>query len=74
MHDSNRRRRYRSILLSDVHLGARDCRRDFLVDFLRRLECERLHLVGDTVDGWRLRKPWSWEACATQFRAALVPV
>ena len=54
------KRRYRTIFLSDVHLGTRGCRADFLLDFLRRTECERLYLVGDIVDGWRLRKSWHW--------------
>jgi UDP-2,3-diacylglucosamine pyrophosphatase LpxH len=54
------KRRYRTIFLSDVHLGTRGCRADFLLDFLRRTECERLYLVGDVVDGWRLRKTWHW--------------
>ncbi len=53
-------RRYRTIFLSDVHLGTRGCRADFLLDFLRRTECERLFLVGDIIDGWRLRKSWYW--------------
>jgi UDP-2,3-diacylglucosamine pyrophosphatase LpxH len=53
-------RRYRTVFLSDIHLGTRGCRADFLLDFLRRTECERLFLVGDVVDGWRLRKSWYW--------------
>jgi len=62
MHDTPPRRRYRSIFISDIHLGTRGCRSDFLVDFLKRVECERLYLVGDIVDGWRLRKSWYWDA------------
>ena len=54
------KRRYRTVFLSDIHLGTRGCRADFLLDFLRRTECERLYLVGDVVDGWRLRKSWYW--------------
>ena len=54
------KRRYRTIFLSDVHRGTRGCRADFLLDFLPRTECERLYLVGDVVDGWRLRKTWHW--------------
>jgi UDP-2,3-diacylglucosamine pyrophosphatase LpxH len=53
-------RRYRTIFLSDVHLGTRGCRAEFLLDFLRDSSCERLYLVGDIVDGWRLRKSWYW--------------
>jgi len=55
-------RRYRTLFLSDVHLGTRGCRADFLADFLRNVSCERLYLVGDVVDGWRLKKSWFWDA------------
>ncbi|MBU6498360.1 MAG: UDP-2,3-diacylglucosamine diphosphatase, partial [Rhodospirillales bacterium] len=53
---------YRAIFISDVHLGTRGCRSDFLADFLRRVSCEHLYLVGDIIDGWRLRKSWYWDA------------
>jgi UDP-2,3-diacylglucosamine pyrophosphatase LpxH len=56
------KRRYRTLFLSDIHLGTRGCRADFLRDFLSQVECERLYLVGDIVDGWRLRKSWYWDA------------
>jgi UDP-2,3-diacylglucosamine pyrophosphatase LpxH len=62
MHSTETRRRYRTVFLSDMHLGTRGCRADFLADFLRRVECERLYLVGDIIDGWRLRKSWYWDA------------
>lgn len=54
------KRRYRTIWISDVHLGTRGCNAEMLVDFLRSVECETLYLVGDIVDGWRLRKGWYW--------------
>lgn len=54
------KRHYRTIFLSDVHLGTRGCRADFLLDFLQRTDCDRLYLVGDIIDGWRLRKSWYW--------------
>ncbi len=60
MHATEPKLRYRSIFLSDFHLGTRGCRADFLLDFLRRVECQQLYLVGDIVDGWRLRKSWYW--------------
>ncbi|MCO6419340.1 UDP-2,3-diacylglucosamine diphosphatase [Siccirubricoccus sp. KC 17139] len=60
MQTTDTRRRYRTIFLSDIHLGTRGCRADFLLEFLGRVECERLFLVGDVVDGWRLRKSWYW--------------
>ena len=53
---------YRAVFISDTHLGTRGCRSDFLADFLGRMSCEHLFLVGDIVDGWRLRKSWYWDA------------
>jgi UDP-2,3-diacylglucosamine pyrophosphatase LpxH len=60
MQDTDGTRRFRTVFISDIHLGTRGCRADFLLDFLRRVECEKLYLVGDVVDGWRLRKSWYW--------------
>ena len=54
--------RYRAVFISDVHLGTKDCRADFLADFLSHTACDSLYLVGDIVDGWRLRKSWYWDA------------
>lgn len=52
--------RYRTIWISDIHLGTRGCQAEFLLDFLRRTESETLYLVGDIVDGWRLKRSWHW--------------
>lgn len=54
------KRRYRTVWISDVHLGTRGCNAALLVDFLRSVDCQTLYLVGDIVDGWRLRKGWYW--------------
>jgi len=62
MQNTEAKRRYRAVFLSDLHLGTRGCRADFLLDFLQRTECDRLYLVGDIIDGWRLRKSWYWTA------------
>ncbi len=62
MQQANTAQHHRSIFISDLHLGTRGCRSDFLIDFLRRTECDHLYLVGDIVDGWRLRKSWYWHA------------
>ena len=51
---------YRSVWISDVHLGTAGCNAAMLLDFLRSIECETLYLVGDIVDGWRLKKGWYW--------------
>lgn len=53
-------RRFRAIWISDVHLGTRGCKADFLLDFLKQTESDVLYLVGDIVDGWRLRRSWYW--------------
>jgi UDP-2,3-diacylglucosamine pyrophosphatase LpxH len=50
------------VFISDTHLGTKGCRSEFLADFLERMSCEKLFLVGDIVDGWRLRKAWFWDA------------
>jgi UDP-2,3-diacylglucosamine pyrophosphatase LpxH len=52
--------RFRTIWISDVHLGTRGCKVDFLLDFLRNTESRYLYLVGDLIDAWQLRKAWYW--------------
>ena len=54
-------RHFRSIWISDVHLGTAGCRADHLLDFLRHHESDYLYLVGDIVDGWQLKKSWYWK-------------
>lgn len=51
---------YRTIFISDIHLGTRGCKADVLLDFLRHTESDYLYLIGDIVDGWRMRKSWYW--------------
>jgi UDP-2,3-diacylglucosamine pyrophosphatase LpxH len=51
---------YRTIWISDIHLGTRGCKAEFLIDFLRHTESETLYLVGDIVDGWRMSRSWYW--------------
>jgi UDP-2,3-diacylglucosamine pyrophosphatase LpxH len=50
----------RSIWISDVHLGFKGCRADFLLDFLHSTECEYLFLVGDIIDVWNMKKGVYW--------------
>jgi len=52
--------RFRTLWISDVHLGFKECKAEFLLDFLRQSECERLYLVGDLIDFWSLRKGGRW--------------
>jgi len=53
-------RRFRTIFLSDIHLGSKAAKADFLLDFLRLHDAETIILVGDIVDGWRLKRSWHW--------------
>jgi UDP-2,3-diacylglucosamine pyrophosphatase LpxH len=57
------RKRFRTVWISDVHLGSNTVRGADLSHFLRHISCDRLYLVGDIVDMWRLRQRWRWPAC-----------
>jgi UDP-2,3-diacylglucosamine pyrophosphatase LpxH len=52
--------RFRTVWISDTHLGTPGCNADLLFDFLRSVKCETLYLVGDIIDGWRLKRGWYW--------------
>jgi UDP-2,3-diacylglucosamine pyrophosphatase LpxH len=52
--------RYRTLWISDIHLGTPGCQADYLLDFLKHNESDTLYLVGDIIDGWQLRKGWYW--------------
>jgi len=52
--------RYRSIFISDIHLGTPGCQAGHLLDFLRHTDSKYLYLVGDIIDGWQLRRGWFW--------------
>jgi len=54
------RRRYRTIWISDIHLGTRGCNAELLIDFLDNTDSETMYLVGDIIDGWRLKKKFYW--------------
>lgn len=51
---------YRSIFISDVHLGSKNAQADALLEFMKRHESDHLFLVGDIIDGWALRRGWHW--------------
>lgn len=56
------RRKYRTIWISDVHLGTKGCNAELLIDFLDSTDSETMYLVGDIIDGWRLKKKFYWPA------------
>lgn len=55
-----RRRRFRTIWVSDIHLGTKGCNTELLIDFLDNTDSETLYLVGDIIDGWRMKKKFFW--------------
>ena len=57
---SRRKNRYRTIWISDLHLGTRNTRSTELLDFLECNDADYLYLVGDIIDGWALRRNWYW--------------
>jgi UDP-2,3-diacylglucosamine pyrophosphatase LpxH len=56
------RRRYRTIWISDIHLGTRGCNAKMLIDFLDHVDSDTMYLVGDIIDGWRMKKRFYWPA------------
>jgi UDP-2,3-diacylglucosamine pyrophosphatase LpxH len=57
---------YRSIFVSDVHLGTKDCQADKLNNFLKHNTCDTLYLVGDIIDAWRIQQnKWRWKQSHT---------
>ena len=53
-------KRYRALFISDVHLGTRTAQAEALLDFLRHHDAEKIYLVGDIVDFWRVRRGAYW--------------
>ena len=66
------RERFRTVWISDAHLGTPGCNAGMLLDFLKSIECETLYLVGDMIDGWRLKKGWYWPAAHSDVVRAVL--
>ena len=53
---------YRSIWISDIHLGSKDCKADLLLNFLEHNSSNTLYLIGDIIDGWKVQQnKWRWK-------------
>jgi UDP-2,3-diacylglucosamine pyrophosphatase LpxH len=52
--------RLRSVFISDAHLGFKGCQAGYLLDFLRRVDCDTIYLVGDIIDLWALTRSFFW--------------
>lgn len=51
---------FRTVFISDTHLGNKDCKADFLLHFLSNMSCDTLYLVGDIVDMWSMSRQFMW--------------
>jgi len=57
---------YKSIFISDVHLGSKGCKAEILVNFLKNNSAEKLYLIGDIIDGWKIQQnKWAWKQAHT---------
>ncbi len=52
--------KYRSIWISDVHLGSRGCKAEYLLEFLKSTQSDTLYLVGDIIDTWAMKNGLYW--------------
>lgn len=58
---------FKTIVISDVHLGTRGSKAKEVSRFLKQYSCENLILNGDIIDGWQLKKSGSWKRKHTRF-------
>jgi len=63
---------FKTVWVSDVHLGSRACRVQLLLDFLRQTRCETLYLVGDIIDLESLRESFFWPTAHTEVLRVLL--
>jgi UDP-2,3-diacylglucosamine pyrophosphatase LpxH len=57
---------YRSIFVSDIHLGTKDCKAEQLNNFLKHNTCDTLYLIGDIIDAWKIQQNrWRWKQSHT---------
>lgn len=53
-------KKYRTLFVSDLHLGLGACQADLFLDFFKTVEADKIYLVGDIIDFWRIRKRPQW--------------
>lgn len=65
------KKHHRTVWLSDIHLGCKDCKAELLLDFLEHNTMDVLYLVGDIVDFWSLKKRFMWPDSHNRLLQAL---
>src|ERR1700741_3270255 len=64
--------RHRTLWMSDLHLGSPGCKAKAIVRFLKQNECDKLILVGDIFDGWKLKTRFYWTPDHTRVIKAIL--
>ena len=59
--------KFKTIVLSDIHLGSNGCRTEDLISFFDKYTCETLILNGDIIDGWSLSRGHKWSKSDTKI-------
>jgi UDP-2,3-diacylglucosamine pyrophosphatase LpxH len=62
-----RKLRFKTIFISDVHLGVPECKASQASHFIRNSSCEKLVLNGDIIDAWALARDGRWTKAHTHF-------
>ncbi len=60
-------KQYKTVIISDVHLGSEGSKAKEVTLFLKSVTCETLIMNGDIIDGWQLKKGGSWKKKHTAF-------
>jgi UDP-2,3-diacylglucosamine pyrophosphatase LpxH len=58
---------YKTIFISDLHLGTKKCKEKKILKFLKEIKCDNLYLVGDIIDGWALSRKHYWTITQTEI-------
>ena len=66
------RRCFRTLFISDVHLGCRYAQAEKFLAFLEQVQPEQIYIVGDFIDGWRLSRRWHWQPVYVRILQRLV--
>jgi UDP-2,3-diacylglucosamine pyrophosphatase LpxH len=63
---------YRTVFVSDLHLGCSYSQAEMFLGFLERCDAENIYLVGDFIDGWSLKRSWQWSPLCDQVLERLL--
>jgi UDP-2,3-diacylglucosamine pyrophosphatase LpxH len=54
-------KKWKTIIMSDLHLGAIQSQTDKIIEFLDNNDAETIILNGDIIDGWALKRGSKWK-------------